>query len=245
MKFSIITCYHGDARGLSWTAKSLALQMDTKDFEWIVVHDEGADLAALLGENLALINRSFAARKGYEIAALNEALTAASGDYLWLIEAGVCFADSATLRNVSRELVHHLNPDCLYGAMRVDGKMMPPRLGAALLYGPATHLSGMLFKRNALGDVRFEADTPAPDYLFMLQFFEKAQKIDVVFRIFCDVPEAETYVQALQRKQAFTVVRRRFVRLNKWQDFMATLRQNLSLWSQYRFELLKRLVKAD
>jgi hypothetical protein len=245
MKFSIITCYHGDARGLAWTAKSLALQQDAKDFEWIVVHDAGVDLPALLGENAALATKVFAARKGYEIAALNEALAAANGDYLWMIEAGVCFADSRTLLNVSRELVHHLNPDCLYGAVRMDGKMVPPRLGAALLYGPATHLSGMLFKRQSLGDVRFDVNAAAPDYLFMLQFFEKAEKIDVVFRIFCDVPEKETYVQALQRKQAFTAVRRQFVHLNKWQDFMATLRQNLNLWSQYRLELVKRLVKAD
>jgi hypothetical protein len=88
MKFSIITPYDGNARFLNWTAKSLALQMETKNFEWIVVHDEALDLAVTLGENFALVTRAIAAKKGFETAALNSAMETANGDYLWILPAG-------------------------------------------------------------------------------------------------------------------------------------------------------------
>lgn len=243
MKFSVITPYDGNARFLSWTAKSLGLQMESSNYEWIVVHDEAFDVATALGENFALVTRAIPAKKGFETAALNQALETANGEYLWILPAGVCLADAATLKNISRELVHHLNPDCLYGMARIDGKLRRP--GSDLRFGPVAPLPAMLFRARSLGDVRFSDTHRAADYLFLLQFFEKAQKIETVSRVLCDIPVAETWPEARQRQVDFAAIRREFVRLNLLREILTGLFLRAKLLAEYRLELLKRLVKTD
>jgi hypothetical protein len=243
MKFSIITPYDGNARFLNWTAKSLALQMEANNFEWIVVHDEALDVSAALGENFPLVTIAVPAKAGFETAALNSAMETANGEYLWILPAGVCLADSNVLKNVSRELIHHLNPDCLYGMARIDGALKRP--GNDLRFGPVTSLAAMLFRAKSLSDVRFSDAHRASDYLFMLQFFEKAQKIETVSRVLCDIPVAETHVEALQRCLDFAAIRREFVRLNPLYEMLIKTAQRVRLLVEYRLELIKRLVKAD
>jgi hypothetical protein len=126
---------------------------------------------------------------------------------------------------------------------RIDGALKRP--GNDLRFGPVAPLAAMLFRAKSLGDVRFSDAHRASDYLFMLQFFEKVQKIEAVSRVLCDIPVAETHVEALQRCLDFAAIRREFVRLNPLYEMLIKTAQRVRLLVEYRLEFLKRLVKAD
>jgi len=183
--FSIITCTNDDAAGLRLTAKSIAVQQQFTNYEWLVLdHATDEDIIAeyktemtkwlpVTGDNLYLT--------------LNVGIEQATGRYIWFLNPGDCLSDAYVLRDVAKQIQYNLAPDFIYGDARDNGKIKKAHHAGNFTRGKITAFQAMIFRRTMVAELRFDpAYSLAADYAFMLGILARAKKIFYFPRILCD-----------------------------------------------------------
>lgn len=172
--FSVVTVTRDNIAGLRRTQESLARQT-LRDFEWVVIDGASADGSA-----------DFAARHGALVTsepdggiydAMNKGIAAARGCYLLFLNAGDVMAGETVFAALA-DLIGSLRaePDFLYGDALEERPGEAPVYKAARPfsradYGMFTHHQAMLYRRDALGGLRYDTRYGiAADYKFTLLF---------------------------------------------------------------------------
>lgn len=153
-RFSIITITKDDATGLAVTKRSIEAQ-DFHDFEWILVDGN--------------IERDCGI---YD--AMNKGLARASGEYLIFMNGGDAFANPHVLGMIAQR-----DADFIYGDSIEGGHLK--RAGHDIVRGMITHHQAMCYKRDVVGDLRYDTQYKiAADYKFTAQFLMQAQSRDYI-----------------------------------------------------------------
>lgn len=175
--FSIVTVTLNNFPGLEATWKSLQKQ-SCRNFEWIVIDGGSKDYTASF---LQRTNAHWVSEKDDGIYdAMNKGLDRASGDYILFLNAGDKLTNPYTL-----DMLHTIaakNPDFIYGdSYESDGQSKhykPARANAKIARGMFTHHQSMLYKREVIGDTRFDTKYKiAADYDFTVRFLKNAKAI--------------------------------------------------------------------
>lgn len=192
--FSIVTLCKGDAAALRLTGKSLSRQLDAPLVEWLVLGrgcDDKTVQDALSGHNAQIQARVIVCAAAGDEVALNDGLQQAKGRYVWFLPAGDCLADGFVLRDLQRELRNNPLADLVYGDVRYHGVIHKARDFSAMSRRPVTAPQAVLYRRETIGDLRFNAAHGlACDYDFMLRFTGRAERIHAAARLLCDLDDA-------------------------------------------------------
>jgi putative colanic acid biosynthesis glycosyltransferase len=184
VRFSIITVTYQNLAGLQKTARSVAAQT-CRDFEWIVVDGGSNDGTVEFLKTLSNAQWRSEPDKGiYD--AMNKGIARSTGDYLLFLNAGDAFATPDVLDRLSAAILQQKSPlDFIYGDALEERLGDPPAYKTArsadkILWGLVTHHQAMLYRRAALGALRYDQTYKiAADYKLTLQFLkgEKALKV--------------------------------------------------------------------
>lgn len=178
MFISIVTITRDNLAGLKKTCESLRKQ-SSSDFEWIVIDGDSQDgsCAYLKDKNVILVSEP---DQGiYD--AMNKGIDRAKGDYVLFLNAGDMLADNRTLKMLAEKIdALSENPDFIYGDSWEDRPEHDPAYKTARshknLWGMFTHHQSMLYRREVIGDLRYDLTFKvAADYKFTLQFLKKAK----------------------------------------------------------------------
>jgi putative colanic acid biosynthesis glycosyltransferase len=188
MLLSIITVTKDNAAGLKMTARSLEVQQNAPEFEWIVIDGASTDRTGNIITDFSALNPVSVSEPDKGIYdAMNKGIDRAKGDYLWFLNAGDALSDLNVLRDVARELRSAFLPDFLFGDAREDGHIKTAKDMDAFTGGQITHHQAMLYSRKAVGDLRYDTQYKiAADYDFTLRFVSQAKKFHYMSRILCD-----------------------------------------------------------
>lgn len=176
--FSIVTVTKNNLRGLGATFESVKAQ-SCEDYEWIVIDGLSQDGTKELLPALPAQSVSEADDGIYD--AMNKGIERAQGDYIIFMNAGDAFADPDILSTISKG-VHAERPDFIYGdAMETGGFYKKARHHAKIDWGMMTHHQAMLYRRAAIGELRYDtALRIAADYGFTAAFLSKAKNIHYI-----------------------------------------------------------------
>ena len=142
MRFSIVTITKNNPVGFQKTKQSVELQ-SFSDFEWVVVDGDVEPDNGI-----------------YD--AMNKGLNRAVGEYVIFMNAGDIFADENTLKHISKYKANFIYGDS------VDKKS---KHISKIKNGMITHHQSMVYKRDVIGDLRFdETYSLAADYKFTIEF---------------------------------------------------------------------------
>jgi putative colanic acid biosynthesis glycosyltransferase len=167
MIFSIITITRNNRTGLARTRTSL-INQTCRDFEWIVI--DGASTDGTTDDLRTVPPDHWISEPDNGIYdAMNKGLACARGDYLLFLNAGDSLAAPDVLEKLSP-----LSADFLYGDALEGGHYKRARPHTRILTGMITHHQSMLYRRAALGDLRYDTTYHiAADYKFTLAFLQK------------------------------------------------------------------------
>lgn len=171
-RFSVITVSYNAMQVLPATVESLRKQ-SCKDYEWVVVDGASTDGAATwLAQQVPKYFVSEPDTGIYD--AMNKAVAAATGDWLFFLNAGDRFADDGVLASVAAEIDSAIGqgavPDVVYGDVVYFGELGSHRkrfnwlTRRNLVYGDlchqATFVRRALFARHGGFDttLRYNAD---------------------------------------------------------------------------------------
>lgn len=181
MMFSIVTITRNDAPGLIRTGQSLTAQSFT-DYEWIVIDGASADGTAAWLATTGALWTSEPDKGIYD--AMNKGIARARGTYILFLNAGDRLAAPDTLARL-RDAIAALTtsaapaPAFLYGDSWEDRPGAPPALKKArshdrIAYGMFTHHQAMLYRRDALDEIRYNTRLRiAADYEFTARFLRR------------------------------------------------------------------------
>lgn len=175
--FSIITITRNNLNGLKRTGHSLAAQ-SLRDFEWIVIDGDSADGTK---EYLATLDAQAISEPDHGIYdAMNKGIDRAGGDYLLFLNAGDTLADVDILATLSKAATDA--PDFIYGdALESNGLYKKARDHARIDWGMVTHHQAMLYRREAVGALRYDPMLKiAADYGFTAAFLRGTQNIHYI-----------------------------------------------------------------
>lgn len=174
MLFSVITVTRNNLSGLKRTHESLRAQT-CPDYEWIVIDGASGDGTFEYLKTTKAVWRSEPDRGIYD--AMNKGMERASGDYLIFMNAG----DSFSSADVLERLATHTGTDFIYGDT-IEGEFYKrARSHGKAAYGMFTHHQSMIYRRNLIGDLRYDLTYKiAADYKFTLEFLRRAQTISCV-----------------------------------------------------------------
>lgn len=172
---SVITITRNNLEGLQATAASLQTQSCRAD-EWIVIDGnsfDGTKKWLSQQNNLAYISEP---DKGlYD--AMNKGIDRATGDYLLFLNAGDRLAAPETLANIASAISDEsVQPNMIYGDSLEAAPDEAPFYKAARTHrlinmGLFTHHQAILYRREALGDIRYDLGYKiAADYDLTLRF---------------------------------------------------------------------------
>lgn len=191
MFFSIITVTRDNLAGLQGTQESLQSQT-CRDFEWIVI--DGASLDGTV-EFLKTAAEQWISEPDHGIYdAMNKGINRAASEYLLFLNAGDRLAAPDTLEKIaaalpqtrhpgaSRDLVNSREenalPDFIYGDSREGQFYKPARGHTRIAQGMFTHHQAMLYRRAAIGGLRYDLYYKiAADYDFTARFLKSARGI--------------------------------------------------------------------
>lgn len=166
--FSIITITLNNLAGLKVTQETLTSQT-CPDYEWIVIDGGSSDGTA---DFLKTTNADWISEPdGGLFDAMNKGAARASGVYLLFMNAGDCFASPDVLEKI-KAVIAEESPDFIYGhalETGADGRTLfkPARALSCLKWGMPTHHQAMLYRRDAMGGLRFDTSfSIAADYDF-------------------------------------------------------------------------------
>ncbi len=179
--FAIITVTYNNIAGLKRTAGSVNAQ-NLKDYEWIVIDGGSTDGSAEWLKESKTNWVSEPDRGIYD--AMNKGIRKSSGEYLLFLNAGDTLAGKDVLQSLEQEIKNQrTSPDFIYGdslELNKTGKHLhkPARTHKKNLSGMFTHHQAMLYRREALGDLRYSLRYDiAADYDFTLRFLKKTKNI--------------------------------------------------------------------
>lgn len=189
--YSIITICKNNASGLRLTGKSILQQLNTSPYEWLIVDGGSTDNTLDLIRDWHSDTVRFVSKPDRNKPhAMNIGLTRATGQYVLFLHAGDCLSDAYVLRDIAREIRMNPIPDILYGDARDKGIIHKARDFSSLMQRPVTPHQAVLYRRQLIGELRFDEDYPvASDYAFLLKFQEKANRIHYMPRLICDIED--------------------------------------------------------
>ncbi|MCD8498238.1 MAG: glycosyltransferase [Alphaproteobacteria bacterium] len=155
--FSIITVTRNNGEGLARTYASLAAQ-SLADYEWIVIDGASSDSTLGFMKDKPALLVSEPDKGIYD--AMNKGLERASGDFLIFMNAGDCFAGAQVLEELSHVLRAEQTVFAYGDAWEEQSGGRPfykrARRHHHIAYGMFTHHQAMVYKRAALGDMRYD-----------------------------------------------------------------------------------------
>jgi putative colanic acid biosynthesis glycosyltransferase len=154
------------------------LSQSCEDYEWLV-QDGGSGDGTL--EYLASVDcaDTVSTPDAGLYDAMNKAIERASGDYIIFINAGDCFAAADILLHIQQEIEKSGQPpDFIYGDALEDtghgrSYYKKARKHTEIASGLFTHHQAMVYKRESLGDIRYDTRYKiAADFDFTVRFLE-------------------------------------------------------------------------
>lgn len=186
--FSIVSVVLNHESGLKTTGESLKIQ-SFQDYEWIVIDGGSHDGSLSYIKDNATHYISEPDNGIYD--AMNKGLAMAAGDYVLFLNAGDALAAPDTLEKIAGAAGKEKNtPDFIYGDSfeAAEGKKTykPARAHHIMNLGMFTHHQSMLYRRAAIGDLRYDTRyTISADYDFTLRFLRSAKNILYCRRPLC------------------------------------------------------------
>lgn len=174
--FSIVTVTLNNLSGLKKTHNSLKTQK-SRDFEWIIIDGASTDGTA---EYLKKIKADWISEPDNGIYdAMNKGIEKASGHYILFLNAGDQLAHENTLQNLK---THIADQDFIYGdaleSQNSIARHKPARSHKLLKSGMFTHHQAMIYKRAALGDIRYNAKYKiSGDYDLTVRLLQKTDNV--------------------------------------------------------------------
>lgn len=184
--FSLISVTLNNLSGLQRTHKSITNQ-GFSDYEWVVIDGASTDGTQKWLENTQADWISEPDDGLYE--AMNKGLERARGRYLLFLNAGDILAGPDTLADIARRIGQTNQPDFIYGDSYEElpsGRHVykPARAAHKIARGMITHHQAMLYRKDALGDLRYNTRYRlAADYDFTMRFLLKTGEA-----LYCDFP---------------------------------------------------------
>lgn len=176
--FTIATITLNNLDGLKRTHASIDAQ-NCKDYEWLVQDGGSKDTSAEYLKHTSA--KTISEQDSGIYNAMNRLIERAQGDYIIFMNAGDTFADVQTLE-LLQQTIKESTPDFIYGDALEDIKngvtYKKSRAHSAAKYGMFTHHQSMIYKRDALSDLRYnESYKIAADYCFTCRAIEKSKHI--------------------------------------------------------------------
>lgn len=183
--FSIITVTKNNVAGLGATCASL-LSQSHKDYEWIIVDGGSTDGTLLFLSKDGLLGNCVSEPDAGIYDAMNKGLARASGDYVLFLNAGDCLSDADILATLARTIANG-RPDFVYGdALETGGYYKKARDHRAIDWGMFTHHQAMLYRRAAIGALRYDVSyNIAGDYAFTRAFLGNGASVAYVPAAIC------------------------------------------------------------
>ena len=174
--FSIVTITLNNLQSLHNTKNSVQEQ-DFHDYEWLVVDGGSKDGTPAY---LASINADFTSERDTGIYdAMNKGLARAAGKYVIFLNAGDELAKPDVLGKIAQAIKSNPHvPDFVYGDFieERNGEYFEKRARSHTqkILGMFTSHQSMLYRREALGDARYNMDYPlSSDYHFTCRFLQQ------------------------------------------------------------------------
>lgn len=175
---SIITITRNNLDGLRRTRASVTSQ-SCDNYEWIIIDGASTDGTATFLPHCPAHITSEPDSGIYD--AMNKGLEKANGQYVIFMNAGDCFAASTTLQRLCDDAQAAL-PDFMYGdalETLATGQISykKARHGKHAHHGMITHHQSMLYRRDIIGELRFDTTYRiAGDFDFTARFLNRAGK---------------------------------------------------------------------
>ncbi len=177
--FSIVTVTRNNLPGLKRTHASLKAQT-CHDFEWVVIDGASTDGTP---DYLRTTDAAWVSEPDSGLYdAMNKGLGKVGGDYIIFMNAGDLLATPDVL-DKTKSAVAKTRPAFVYGDALEERPGQPPALKPArahdkITQGMFTHHQAMIYRRNVIGDLRFDtAYKIGADYKFTAQFLAKTDEI--------------------------------------------------------------------
>ncbi len=165
--FSLVTITKDNLGGLRATAQSLP-PPNPDLYDWIVIDGASQD------GTQAFLNTTHAhwisEPDGGIYDAMNKGIGRTRGEYLLFLNAGDRLHSADTLTKIENA-IGPSRPDFIYGDSLEAGRYKPARPHSKLAKGMFTHHQAMLYRREALGNLRYDTSYKiAADYDFTAHF---------------------------------------------------------------------------
>ena len=243
---SIITTTSNNAYGLRLTAKSIAVQQQFTNFEWIVVDSGSTDNTAEIVGEYATENTQFMTTEDDNVfAMLNKGMDNASGRYLWFLSAGDCLSDAYVLRDIAKQIQYNLAPDFIYADTRMNGHIHKPRDASRFVWGTIGPMPARLYRKNMVAELRHDLKYPlASDYSLLLQILARAKKIFYYPRIICDLaPQEISDIHAEELCWEQYYIRRHLLAMNRFKNKFIMRISRIMYFLQRRVPFVYRLMQ--
>lgn len=187
--FSIITITWNNVNGFIKTHKSLNAQ-SFQNYEWIIVDGASNDGTLDYIHEHGLSTQCASEKDNGIYHAMNKGISRANGQYLLFLNAGDELADADILSTLSKAITAHA-PDFIYGDALEETSAPRPffkkaRTHKRVLWGMFTHHQAMIYRRNIMGDLRYnEQYKIASDYELTVRFLSKAKNIHYIPGAIC------------------------------------------------------------
>jgi putative colanic acid biosynthesis glycosyltransferase len=185
--FSIITITKDNLSGLKQTAQSLVGQT-CNDYEWIVIDgNSNYGTQSWLKESRASLWISEPDTGIYN--AMNKGIEKAKGQYLFFLNAGDECGNQYILGSI-KSCAQETSADFIYGdsfeSTPHGVRYKKARAPYPLAFGMFTHHQAMLYRREALGRMRYdESFKIAGDYDLTIRFLKEKPKIAYLQKPLC------------------------------------------------------------
>ena len=246
--FSIITITRNNASGLKLTAKSISVQQQFTNFEWLVIDGASTDNTAEIVGEYATENTVFISEPDQGIYnAMNKGIDRATGKYLWFLNAGDCLSDAYILRDVSKQIQYNMAPDFIYGDARENGRIKKAHDASRFAWGQFTHHQAMMYRRNMIAELRYDQTYPiAADYAFTLQVLARAKKLFYYPRVLCDfLGGGISELQAIEARWENYYIRRDLLHMNPVKNKIIFHLNSLTHFLKTRLPFVYRLARIS
>lgn len=178
--FSIITVTFNHFEGLKKTYKSITNQ-SLKSHEWIVIDGNSSDETKKWLKTAKAHWVSEPDKGLYD--AMNKGIERATGQYLLFLNSGDTLADAQNLEQI-RRTIENSKPDFIYGDAYEGDFLKRTKPHTKIARGMFTHHQAMLYKRSAIGKLRYDLKYKiAADYDFTARFLKNTKHA-----LYCEIP---------------------------------------------------------